>query len=498
MRILLAPDSFMPRSVRSSAVFTLELARSLALRHEVRVLWGEWDAALAPDAAPTIAYGEYEGLRTVKITAPASPYLLERLCLINYAATAAFAAYLEQFKPEVVHFQGIGPVSAGAVWAARRFGAATLLTVRDYWPICHKGRLVTYAGSDCAGPNEGLECALQQCLLWSQEEYSALLATANHLPRLPAEPAQLEPPKLIPSPAKPTPGWYQLLRRVPTPVKNLVPGALRRAARSKATFGSLERPVESSDEEEPLLPVDATPGLGPWRLDFLRATFAQLHALTVTSPLVGEALRRHGFAAPKPSLLPDGPGEHCPQECKPQQEAGSVTFGYLGAVLPGRRLSHLLQAFNRLPANAHRLLIAGPGPKECASLLRGLAAHPEICFMGQLAPSQLSTFLRALDVLVLPGNESLPLPTALSYARKCRLPVIAAASPDLRAVVKDGVDGLLYEPDDVAGLEQALNRLAADAALRKELGANSPAVASAAEIAQRLEEEYHRLRPAGG
>jgi glycosyltransferase involved in cell wall biosynthesis len=51
------------------------------------------------------------------------------------------------------------------------------------------------------------------------------------------------------------------------------------------------------------------------------------------------------------------------------------------------------------------------------------------------------------------------------------LPVIVTERS--RAVVRHGVDGFVLEPGDVDGLVQCMTRLAADAALRAELGRNA-------------------------
>jgi glycosyltransferase involved in cell wall biosynthesis len=52
----------------------------------------------------------------------------------------------------------------------------------------------------------------------------------------------------------------------------------------------------------------------------------------------------------------------------------------------------------------------------------------------------------------------------------CGTPVIASNLPGVRAVVSDGVDGLLARPASVADLQRKLEMLLADASLRSHMG----------------------------
>lgn len=59
------------------------------------------------------------------------------------------------------------------------------------------------------------------------------------------------------------------------------------------------------------------------------------------------------------------------------------------------------------------------------------------------------------------------------------LPVIATRVGGIPEVVEDGVTGLLVEPEDPAALARAIERLGADADLRREMGAAGRAMVQA-------------------
>jgi glycosyltransferase involved in cell wall biosynthesis len=62
------------------------------------------------------------------------------------------------------------------------------------------------------------------------------------------------------------------------------------------------------------------------------------------------------------------------------------------------------------------------------------------------------------------------IPNVLKEAMACELPVVASASGGIPELVEDGVSGFLLPPGDAAALAAALERLAADPALRRRLG----------------------------
>lgn len=59
---------------------------------------------------------------------------------------------------------------------------------------------------------------------------------------------------------------------------------------------------------------------------------------------------------------------------------------------------------------------------------------------------------------------------ALLEAQAAGLPVVAGRVRGVPEVVRDGVTGLLVEPDDAVALGRAIGRLVADPALPREMG----------------------------
>jgi len=69
------------------------------------------------------------------------------------------------------------------------------------------------------------------------------------------------------------------------------------------------------------------------------------------------------------------------------------------------------------------------------------------------------------------------LPLSLIEAMASGLPVIGTDIDAIRSVVREGVNGLLVQPDDVPQLAQALTQLVEDADVRQRMGEESQQLA---------------------
>ncbi len=121
--------------------------------------------------------------------------------------------------------------------------------------------------------------------------------------------------------------------------------------------------------------------------------------------------------------------------------------------------------------------LIGDGPlegairKQCADAGLGGA----IRFDGALSHEEVARRLAQSDVAVLATVPSRSgkregIPNVLKEAMACELPVVASASGGIPELVEDGTCGFLLPPGDTAALAGALERLAADPALRRRLG----------------------------
>jgi glycosyltransferase involved in cell wall biosynthesis len=190
--------------------------------------------------------------------------------------------------------------------------------------------------------------------------------------------------------------------------------------------------------------------------EFLLARDFEPRRVVVVSP---------GVAAAPP------PGEaHRPVLYKSNESPLVITIGALGYA---KGTLHLLGAARRLWKRGIPLELALIGTVEPA-VERAIARLPELwrerCHcLGRISEAEKWALLAAADVLALPSRtESFGI--VFLEAWLCRKPVIGARAGAVPDVVQHGVDGLLVEFGDVAGLADALRVLVTDPARAAQLG----------------------------
>lgn len=151
---------------------------------------------------------------------------------------------------------------------------------------------------------------------------------------------------------------------------------------------------------------------------------------------------------------------------------------FVGRIQPLKGVDVAVEAFARLhrrQPGARMMIVGGPsgpsGADEAAAVLRRIQTHGldhAVSIHPPVPHSELPTFYRAADVLLLPSrSESFGLVAA--EAQSCGLPVVASRVGGLVYVLYEGESGLLVEgwnPDDYA---EALERVITDKELAERL-----------------------------
>jgi glycosyltransferase involved in cell wall biosynthesis len=151
--------------------------------------------------------------------------------------------------------------------------------------------------------------------------------------------------------------------------------------------------------------------------------------------------------------------------------AARVAVAFVGNLLRHKGLHRLIATLSEVGGEDWHLVVVGTGPEEarCRSRVDALGLGGRATFAGAIAPDEVERLLSAVDILALPSTTE-GMPYVVLEAMACSLPVVAGRVYGIPEMVRDGEEGHLVDPTDVAALSRALGRLIADASLRERMG----------------------------
>jgi glycosyltransferase involved in cell wall biosynthesis len=177
---------------------------------------------------------------------------------------------------------------------------------------------------------------------------------------------------------------------------------------------------------------------------------------------------------------------------------------YVGVLLPHKGAHVLIEALKGLPLDAIEVSLYGAVAsfgQLYADRLREEAQGFPVRFYDAYPHDQCASVLSQHDVLVMPMIWEETFSILTREALMAGLPVVAVRRGALPEVIQDGVNGLLFEPENAADLRRCLARLIAEPGLLERLRHVNPPIKTVDEYARDIEEVYaevcaepHRIR----
>jgi glycosyltransferase involved in cell wall biosynthesis len=185
--------------------------------------------------------------------------------------------------------------------------------------------------------------------------------------------------------------------------------------------------------------------------------------------------------------------ERIPDARKPDLTSQPITFGYIGAISQVKGVEGLIQAFEAARAASPtpmRLLLAGSGQTSYVQSLETAHASEHVQFLGHVAPASL---FAQVHVSVVPSTWDDPLPGVVFQALAHHVPVLGARRGGIPEMVRDGINGLLFDPDQEDGLTHAMLRVVSESQLLARMSAEARATACVFLDEDRLFKAYLEL-----
>lgn len=194
----------------------------------------------------------------------------------------------------------------------------------------------------------------------------------------------------------------------------------------------------------------------------------------VVNPEHSDTLRSFGIASERIVIFP-GSGVDVDRLRPLPEPPEPITVGYVGRMLEDKGVNTLMSAYQKLRDKGLPLeLVLGgtPDPYNISSItvreLESWSRLPGVSWVGHVSDIG-SLWAKAHIAVLASRTEGLPL--SLLEAAACGRPIVASDIPGCREIAHANVNALLVPPDDPQALADAIERLAADAELRRKFGA---------------------------
>lgn len=166
------------------------------------------------------------------------------------------------------------------------------------------------------------------------------------------------------------------------------------------------------------------------------------------------------------------------QASGPTKHPEKLRLIYTGGILPHKGVHTAIEALGRLKQRGEvdgvHLVLVGSGHPDYESYLRQKVIELNLCqhvvFQGRVPRSEIPAILVQNDVFLFPSVWEEPIARTVMEAMASGLPVIGTTSGGQREMLIDGVNALVFPPDDPIRLMECILQLRDDFDLRFRLG----------------------------
>ena len=153
---------------------------------------------------------------------------------------------------------------------------------------------------------------------------------------------------------------------------------------------------------------------------------------------------------------------------------GRTVIGFTGFVREWDRLDRIMQWIAQRAAdqNVHLLVIGdGPARLEIEACAAGLGVSDRLTFTGAVAREKVPALAMAFDIALQTALVPYASPLCLFEYLALSKAIVAPDQPNHREILVQGVDAILYDPQDPRGIENALDSLSRNADLCRRIAA---------------------------
>jgi len=202
----------------------------------------------------------------------------------------------------------------------------------------------------------------------------------------------------------------------------------------------------------------------------------------VTDVLAG-FVRRAGVAEPRITVVPNGidrqrfPSDVDSSAIRTELGlTGKTVLGFVGFIRDWHRLPDVVVAMAAMEnrQQLHFLIVGdGPGRAEVMERAKRTGMEDRVTCVGLVGRDRVSAYISAFDIALNPKVEPYASPLKLFEYMGLGRAIVAPDQPNIREILTDDGNALLFRPDDPAHFRSRIMRLCGDEALCRRLGDNA-------------------------
>lgn len=180
MNILYIIHQFYPNHYSGTERVVFETASYMQkLGHKVNILtYSHEDNYTYQNRQDEIMYKEFmfQGLNVIAVKSESSAY--NSSCFVD-SQSPVYEFLIEKINPQIVHVAHLMYMYS-FLQAIKKLHIPYVISLTDFWLICHRAQMVTSAGELCSSPKEGKQCK-EICLGLEKEYYEKRFILAHEV-----------------------------------------------------------------------------------------------------------------------------------------------------------------------------------------------------------------------------------------------------------------------------------------------------------------------------